>query len=195
MVLKPQDIVVFLKLVALAAPRWTYVQLAYSLYMSVSEINAAVKRGIQARLMAQPEEEGLSPRPIRKAMEEFLVHGVKYAFPPDKGEILRGIPTGYAAPPLSDKMILSNELPPVWPYVEGNVRGYSFSPLYKSVPKAAEQDSSLYALLVLVDAIRDGRAREQDLAVKELRYRLKAYKEEYRMNLDAYRKGRESRTA
>ncbi len=85
MVLKPQDIFVLLKLVAIASPRWTYVQLANSLYMSVSEINAAIKRAIQARLAALPESDDLSPRLIRKALEEFLVHGIKYAFAPDKG--------------------------------------------------------------------------------------------------------------
>ncbi len=195
MVLKPQDIFVLLKLVAIASPRWTYVQLANSLYMSVSEINAAIKRAIQARLAALPESDDLSPRPIRKALEEFLVHGIKYAFAPDKGEILRGMPTAYAAPPLSQEILASNEPPPVWPYAEGQVRGYSFSPLYKSVPKAAEIDPRLYELLALVDAIRDGRAREKDLAIKELRQRLGNYKVEYRRNLNEYRKGRQSRSA
>ena len=44
--------------------------------------------------------------------------------------------------------------------------------LYKSVPKAAARDFKLYELLVLVDAIRDGRAREKKIAVNEIRIRL-----------------------
>ena len=54
------------------------------------------------------------------------------------------------------------------------MRGYAFSPLYPSVPAAALQDSRLYELLALVDAIRDGRARERNLAAKELEARLDA---------------------
>jgi hypothetical protein len=40
------------------------------------------------------------------------------------------------------------------------------------VPKAALSDPHLYELLVLVDALRDGKARERDIAVKELTKRL-----------------------
>ena len=65
-----------------------------------------------------------------------------------------------------------NEPPPVWPDPEGDTRGYEFSPLYKSVPKAASKDRILYELLVIVDAIRDGRAREREIAIKELKARL-----------------------
>ncbi|MEG7523780.1 MAG: hypothetical protein M3H12_11860 [Chromatiales bacterium] len=50
-----------------------------------------------------------------------------------------------------------------------------FSPLYKSAPGAAKRDPALYELLVLVDAIRGGRARERELAIKELRARLEQY--------------------
>jgi hypothetical protein len=66
-------------------------------------------------------------------------------------------------------------IPPVWSDPEGNVRGQSFSPLYKSVPKAAKQDHQLYELLVLADAIRGGRLREQEVAIKEISKRLKDY--------------------
>jgi hypothetical protein len=100
------------------------------------------------------------------------VHGVKYAFPPDRGPLTRGLPTAYAAPPLNTLIVLPDEPPPVWPDPEGKVRGYAFSPLYPSVPKAAALDPALYELLALVDAIRDGRARERELAIKELTARL-----------------------
>ena len=49
---------------------------------------------------------------------------------------------------------------------------YSYAPLHKNVPKAALSDPRLYELLVLVDALRDGQARERKLAVKELSKRL-----------------------
>lgn len=56
--------------------------------------------------------------------------------------------------------------------VHAAARGESFSPLYKSVPVAAKNDPKLYELLVLVDALRGGRARERDVARKELKQRL-----------------------
>ena len=168
MVLRPQDILILLKLVSLDDQGWSYASLAQDLSMSPSETHAGVKRAVAAHLV-NPQNN----RPIRSAIEEFLVHGVKYAFPPDRGGLTRGIPTGFAAPPLVDIITQPGEPPPVWPNPEGKVRGYEFSPLFKSVPKAAAKDKRLYELLVLVDAIRGGRARERDIAVKELRARLK----------------------
>ena len=83
------------------------------------------------------------------------------------------MPTGYAAPPLVDLIVQPNEPPPVWPYLEGRVRGHEFSPLYKSVPIAAAKDKGLYEFLTLVDAIREGRAREKKLAIEEIKARLR----------------------
>ena len=60
-------------------------------------------------------------------------------------------------------------------FTEGSMRGYGFSPLYRSVPKAVAHDNALYELLALVDAIRDGRAREREMAVKELTARLNVH--------------------
>ena len=50
----------------------------------------------------------------------------------------------------------------------GSKRGYAFLPLYKKVPQAALKDDELYQLLALVDALRDGGARERELAEREL---------------------------
>jgi hypothetical protein len=167
MTLKPQDIVILLKLVSLGDRPWSYNVLAVELAMSPSEVHSGVKRAAAARLL-DPQRNV----PILRALQEFLVHGVKYAFPPDRGPLTRGLPTAYAAPPLNTLLVLPDEPPPVWPDPEGKVRGYAFSPLYPSVPKAAALDPALYELLALVDAIRDGRARERELAIKELTARL-----------------------
>ncbi len=102
-----------------------------------------------------------------------MIHGLKYAFPPSRGGLTRGMPTSFAGPPLKDLIVSSGEVPPVWPDPEGEEQGYEFSPLYKSVPKAAARDFKLYELLVLVDAIRDSRAREREIAVNEIRARLR----------------------
>ena len=169
MILKPQDIFILLKLVSLGKARWSYASLARDLYMSTSEVHAGMRRAVASRLMGSQKGHLL-----KKSFEEFLIHGIKYAFPPDHGSLTRGIPTSYAAPPLKDLISQTTEPPPIWPDPEGSVRGYEFSPLYKSVPKAALKDRKLYELLALVDAIRDGRTRERGIAIRELKARLES---------------------
>ncbi|HLY95055.1 MAG TPA: hypothetical protein VKP14_09435, partial [Gaiellaceae bacterium] len=88
-----------------------------------------------------------------------------------RGGMTRGLPTAHSAPPLRDQFA-SSEVPTVWPDPEGTVRGEELEPLYRCVPQAARADAKLYEYLALVDAIRAGRARERELAVKELRSRL-----------------------
>jgi hypothetical protein len=170
-ILKPQDIFVLLKLVALKSQKWTYNTLAVDLEMSPSEVHAAVKRSRSAHLAIEIEN---SIQPNLSCLEEFMIYGLKYVFIPDRGGLTRGMPTGYAASPLKELLSSSGEPPPVWPDSLGEVRGESFSPLYKSVPNAARKDQKLYEFLALVDAIRDGRPRERELAIREIRDRLTA---------------------
>jgi len=172
MILKPQDILVMLKLVALGRQPWSYAALAAQLGMSPSQLHSAVQRALAARLAVRGGESIL---PNILNLEEFLVHGLKYVFIPDLGEMTRGIPTSHAAPPLNEHFVSDAEPPPVWPDAAGEVRGSAFSPLYKLAPGAARSDPALYELLVLVDAIRSGRARERELAIEKLRKRLESY--------------------
>lgn len=159
MQMKPQDILVLLKLIHLS-DGWTYRSLATELFMSVGEVHNALNRAEHAQLFDAEHR-----RPRIQALEEFLIHGIKYVFPAERGSITRGIPTGYAAAPLNKEIVASdNDQPPIWMDPEGKVRGYKLSPLYESAPKAAKIDRRLYELLALVDAIRDGRARERKLA-------------------------------
>ena len=164
--LKPQDLLVALKLLTAAEDDRTFPRLAASLGMSASEVHASVKRAVASGLV-NPEA-----RTARKAaLLEFLVHGVRYAFPPERTRVTRGVPTSHAAPPLS-AYFAADDLPPVWPYAEGTSRGEGLAPLYRSAPEAALRDPQLYELLVLVDAMRAGRARERKLASDELGRRL-----------------------
>jgi len=168
MILKPQDILILMKLIALGHSDWSYSSLGLELSMSPSEVHSGLKRAGTARLFDEQRR-----KPVRKALEEFLVHGLKYAFPPSRGGLTRGMATSFAGPPLKDLIVSSGEIPPVWPYPEGEEQGYEYSPLYRSAPKAAARDFKLYELLVLVDAIRDSRAREREIAVNEIRARLR----------------------
>ena len=165
MILKPQDVVVVLKLLGYDSGRPTFAQIARDLALSSSEVHAAMKRAQAAHLLHGPE---LSHGPNVSALEEFLIHGIKYAFPAEHGELTRGVPTSYAAAPLNRLIDPGDEPIPVWPYGKGEKRGIAFAPLYTLLPIAALRDPLLYEQLALIDAIRDGRARERRLAEQEL---------------------------
>lgn len=170
--LKPQDLLFLLKLVALRDKDWSFNKLAMEMGMSPAEVHASSRRSCAAGLALK---KGGKIVPNIRNLEEFLLYGMKYVFVPERGSLSRGMPTAHAAAPMSDCFDMGNEPPPVWPDPEGDVRGESFSPLYKSVPVAAKNDPELYQLLVLVDSIRGGRARENKIAKKELKERLKQY--------------------
>lgn len=172
-VLRPQDLVVLLRLVLEPDVAPTYAALASELGLTASEIHAGLERAAIAQL-ARKDKAG-KPSVVREALKLFVEHGARYAFPATHGGVTRGMPTGYAAPPLKDKIVQPNEPPPVWPHKNGTVRGVAFYPLYPTVPEAAGRNPALYELLVLFDAIRGGSARERDLAIKELSKRLAQY--------------------
>lgn len=172
MQLKPQDIVVLLKLVALGANDWSYNRLAVSLHMSPSEVHAAVKRLLSARLAVHRDGR---IRPNIRNLREFLLHGIQYVFIPERGELTRGFATGFHARLFPKLLSPVEDPPPVWPDPNGDVRGHSFTPLYRSVPKAACEDEKLYELLALVDALRGGNARERNIAATEMGKRLDLY--------------------
>jgi hypothetical protein len=175
MVLKPQDVYVALKIAAARSDRPPYSMLAAELAMSPSEVHASVQRAQASHLLHGPR---LKNRPNFGALEEFLLHGLKYVFPPERGELTRGVPTSYAAGPLRRLVARGKDPIPVWPYEEGKQRGISFEPLYRTAPIAALRDPSFYAYLALADALRDGRARERRLAEKELCRRLREASEQ-----------------
>ena len=166
--LKPQDVLVALKLASTSGVGWSYPALVVALNLSLGELHKSIKRLTAAGLYNE------NTRAVRRgALEEFLIHGVKYAFPLERGGVMRGIPTAWATSPLKEKLIDTSELPPIWPYPEGTVQGQSWTPLYASVPEAALKDPALHEVLALLDAIRGGSARERNLAVDLLRERLK----------------------
>lgn len=169
--LKPQDVMVVLKLLSYKGARPPISVIAADLGLSPSEVHAGLKRLQRARLLHSSH---MQEKPNLLALEEFLLHGLKYTFPAEHGQVTRGVPTAYAALPLKRHIASSDELPPVWPWSEGETRGTAFEPLYKTAPAAALRDPLLYELLALVDAIRDGRTRERKIAGRELLKRLHA---------------------
>lgn len=171
MSLKPQDVMVVMKLCCYPGKRPPISAIAGDLQLSPSEVHGAMKRLQSAGLLHGPE---MKSKPNISALEEFLLHGFKYVFPAALGQPTRGLPTSYAAPPLNTEILSGDELPPVWPWHEGHVRGVSFQPLYKTVPVACSNDPLLYEYLALLDAVRCGRARERNIAEQELVKRLRS---------------------
>ena len=163
--LKPQDIVILLKIIALGEKSWFHHTLAQELVMSQSEVSQSLNRSRYAGLIDE------SRKKVNKlAFTEFLIHGVAYAFPQQPGALVRGVLTAHAAEPLN-KMINANEKY-VWPYAKGQERGQAIEPLYSTVVEATLNDQALYELLTMVDAIRVGRIREKEIAKKELEKRI-----------------------
>lgn len=165
--LKPQDIVVLLKLHCWGSTAWTYNRLAQSLGMSASEVHTSLTRCQAAHLY-----DGEDRKILKSAFLEFLVHGVRYAFYTQPGQLVRGIPTAHSAAPLVNELVTSSSDVYVWSDPMGEVQGQAITPLHHAVPFAAQNDPELYALLSLTDALRVGRVREKNMAISELEKRL-----------------------
>jgi hypothetical protein len=175
--LKPQDVVIALKIVALGQKNWTQASLAASLDMSLTFVNQALPRLEECHLYKAKRKVVLVD-----GLKDFLMFGIRYVFPASKGQLVRGIPTSIGAPPLLEHMNLEAlNWPPVWQYLAGSKQGYSIQPLFSGVDKTLD-DREFYELLALVDVFREGRAREKKIAVDELEVRLNRYKNGAKIN-------------
>jgi hypothetical protein len=156
--LKPQDLYVLLALLSREDASAGYAELAEQTGLAISAVHGALKRAATAR----------RPVLLKPQLQEFVLHGAKYAFAPVWGTLARGVPTAYGAAPLNAVIAPSSDPVPVWPHASGTARGLSLAPLYPSAADAALRDSRLYAVLALFDAIRSGQAREREAAQKLL---------------------------
>jgi hypothetical protein len=163
--MRPQDVVVLIKVLLEEDANWTQVSLARSLFISQSEISESLSRSRYARLL---HDKGR--KVARQPFMSLLEYGIPYIFPQQPGNVVRGIPTGHSAPPLNEE--INSEQDYVWPYAKGHVRGQSVLPLYYTVPQAIDVDKQLYEMLALIDALRVGRAREKKLALEMLKMRI-----------------------
>jgi hypothetical protein len=163
--MKPQDVVVLLKVIALNNDNWQQIPLAYSLKMSQSEVSQSVARSKFAGLLSDSGK-----KVMRQALYDFLQYGLAVVFPVKPGAVVRGIPTAHSTAPLNKEISSGEDY--VWPFAKGNVRGHGITPLYATVPQAALDDEQLYALLALADALRVGKIREKNIAVQELKNRI-----------------------
>jgi hypothetical protein len=168
--MKGQDVLLVLKLFSDGGRSRSFAALGEELDMSASEVHAARNRAREAGLVHPLED-----RVVPSALEEFMLHALKYLFPVKPGGPTRGMPTGFAAPPLVKafrQSVKEGEVW-VWPHPEGTMGGSEIRPLCRSVPQAAQRDPGLYEWLVLADVLRGaGRARERRIAVDQVKRRL-----------------------
>lgn len=160
--MRPQDIVILLKIITVDNIKWQYRDLASSLSISISEISESLSRSHLAGLVDE------SRRIVhRQSLLEFIEHGFKYVFPQAPGTLVTGIPTAHSHIFFEKKF--SSDLPFVWPDDNGSVRGLAITPLYKGVTEAVRRDELLYKLLACIDIIRIGRVGEIKVALAELK--------------------------
>lgn len=159
MSLKSQDVVVALALAVHPERPWSYQAIEAGTGLSQSASFRALQRLRSARLVVPN-----GWRVFDERLLSFLEHGVPYAFAVAPGGLARGVPTAWAAPPLDAH--ISAERGVVWPHPKGTLRAESLEPLAPSAVDAALEDPALYRVLALVDGLRIGRPREQQLAAK-----------------------------
>jgi hypothetical protein len=152
----PFDVVLGLRLLR---PAGTIVQLAEELAVVPSQIHGALTRLAVAGLV-RPDGRSANAR----ALGEFVLQGVRYAFPAVRGALTNGVPTAYSAPALAAIVDATDVV--VWPRpgTAGGVRGFALLPLYARATRLPETSPETYRLLTLVDALRIGDPRTRNAA-------------------------------
>lgn len=165
--MRPQDVVVLLKIVAKKDQPWKYKDLGSELFISSAEISDSLSRSAFAGLIDQEKK-----KVYRQSLLEFLEYGLHYVFPAAPGAMVNGVPTAHSHPFMQTQF--QSELNYVWPDARAEQRGLSIEPLYQNQVSAVKFDPALYLMLALIDVIRVGRVREWKVAVEELK-RLLSY--------------------
>ncbi len=152
----------------LLVPEDRYEPLANALATSTSAVHRSVARLRQAGLCE------LGSRTVNQgACREFLVHGVRFAFPAVRGAERLGMPTAGAHPELAPLFSNGSAMTPlVWPMEGGSVRGEALVPLFNGVPKVAIREPRLHHLLACVDVLRVGTGSQRDVAANVLHQRV-----------------------
>lgn len=167
--MRPQDIMVLLKMVDYGNQEWQNVDLAKSLDLSQAEVSNVLERCRIARLVNDNKR-----RVNTVSLLEFLQHGLPFVFPAITSAPKRGVLTGVSSEPMAS-LIVSDKDKFVWPFPKGNARGISVSPLYSTVPEVSQRDPGMHELLSLVDCLRMGKVREKEIATKLLSEKFQIY--------------------
>jgi hypothetical protein len=73
------------------------------------------------------------------AFNEFLIHGVAFAFPQQSGALVRGILTAHSAEPLNKIIQATDKY--VWPNAKGLDRGQAIELLYPTAVEFSLKDN------------------------------------------------------
>ena len=159
--MRPQDVVILLKILTLQQADWQYRDLSSSLYISISEVSESLNRSHLAGLVDERRK-----KVFRQNLMEFIEHGLHYVFPQHPGSLVTGIATAHSHSFYQHLFV--SEVNYVWQDADGDMRGLAIEPLYKGVVKAVKQDEMLYKMLASIDIIRVGKIRELKTALQEL---------------------------
>lgn len=160
--MRPQDIVILLKMISSGKEVLPINLLAFSLSISLSEVSESLNRSEIASLVDYDRK-----KVKRQNLMEFIEHGVKYVFPQRFGAMTRGLPTAHSHPFM--EKVFGGDIPIVWPDPKGEMIGHELLPFYPKQVEAVKKDEDLYKLLALVDVIRVGKVREIKVALNELK--------------------------
>jgi hypothetical protein len=164
--MRPQDVVILLKIASREEDNWLAKDLAAELNISPAEVSGSLQRSAFAGLIDP------SKRKVQKeALLDFICYGLKYVFPALPGPLTRGIPTAYSAPIMKSQWAEEEKL--VWPDPSANERGMMIEPLFPISSDAIKNDSKFYDLLALAEVMRVGKIRDREKARMLLQERLK----------------------
>lgn len=163
--MKPQDVVVAIKLVGYQNENWSYASLGEEVGIGHNQAHLACKRLTAASLMSQKHV-------LKRNLVEFLIHGVKYVFPPvwEDGP-QHGIPTAVSGPDMKKELRTPQIV--VWPTGRRkDPKGDALRPLHECVYTVIENDPLTYQVLSILESIRIGRAREREVAADLIRKKI-----------------------
>ncbi|MCB2407318.1 hypothetical protein [Hymenobacter lucidus] len=163
--MRPQDVVVLLRILTFPTTAWQGKDLAAALLISPAEISDALRRCQYARLL-RPDGRTVHGQ----ALLWFLEHGLPYVFPAHPTDFVLGMPTAWSAVPELAAARGPAEPAYVWADDQGTAWGLAISPLYPTTPAAARLDTEWHELLALVDILRLGTGPQRK-AVQDLLHR------------------------
>ncbi len=173
--LRPQDLLVTMKLAVFDDENFSYESLGESLgNMPPSAVHSSVERARGAALLFGKKKKRSrgNLKVNRLALAEFMIHGAKYAFPAGESMAkIKGMPTADAIGIINEQLAPSDHLHWVWPDDEGE-EGYFCNPIHKNAVEAAKEDAKLYELLALLDSQRVGDARVKRIGADAIKEKL-----------------------
>jgi len=160
--MRPQDVAVLLKLISWDKPDWQVTDLAFSLYLSQSNVCESLHRSFLSGLL-----DDYKRKVNRENLVEFLTHGFRYVFPIKPGALELGTATAHSHPGQGLKLI--TDMTYVWKDAGGDITGLQVVPLYPKQIFAVRLDQQFYDLLAYLDILRLPRPDMFPLAISRIK--------------------------